>query len=303
MNDAPEQAEEQTPEGELPGEELADEDGPSVEAHPERPRTPLTSDRSLLLGETEDLAARHGLTVVLVAGEVDCGKTTLLVSIWNALLQDGVIGEAQFAGSRTALGFERRAWLSRWASGGSEPDTERTRERDNGFLHLRMRRHDRLYELICSDVAGETFKRIREGTPFASAVDWLGRTNHALFLVDGEAVADIARRSTALSSTRRLIAQLGKARVPAHVAVVLAKADCLDADVRPSWEAEAATLLDLARKVDEHAVLLETAARPGDGSEPRGLTDVIDRILWSAPRAVPPPGTPPRADRMIGRVR
>ncbi len=292
---------------ELPGEELSDDEEPVEQAADDSAedsaRALVTNDRSVLLSETEDLAARHGLTVVLVAGEVDCGKTTLLVSIWNALLQHGMIGQASFAGSRTALGFERRAWLSRWASGGAEPDTERTREKDNGFLHLSLASDGRLKEVLFSDVAGETFKKIRQGTPIVQAIDWVRRTNHALFLVDGEAIADKARKSTALSNTRRLIAQFGKANAAASVAVVLAKSDYVDEEVRAAWEPEAKVLLNLARKVDEHAILLETAARPADAGSPRGVGDLVDRVLSTPSRPATEPGEASRAERMIGRVK
>jgi Double-GTPase 2 len=289
-------------EDELPGEELADdgEGEPSGELVSQKV---ITNDRALLLSETEDLAARHGLTVVLVAGEVDCGKTTLLVAVWNTLMQYGAIGDTKFSGSRTALGFERRAWLSRFTSQGDQPDTQRTREQDNGFVHLRLCRDERLHEVVFSDVAGETFKRVRQGSPFRTEINWLARTNHSLILVDGEAVASNANRSTALSNSRRLIAQLGKAEIPSRLAVVLAKSDRISEEVRPKWEAEAQVLLQLAQKVDKHAVLLETAARPSGGSEPEGVEPLINHILSTpTPSVVAPPGAG-RSGRMIGRVK
>jgi hypothetical protein len=289
-------------EEELPGEELADEGGGEPSEQPVHQNV-ITNDRALLLPETEDLAARHGLTVVLVAGEVDCGKTTLLVALWNTLLQHGAIGDTKFAGSRTALGFERRAWLSRFASQGDQPDTQRTREQDNGFVHLRLYRDQHLHEVIFSDVAGETFKRVRQGNPFVSEISWLARTNYSLILVDGEAIASDASRSTALSNSRRLILQLGKSEVPCRLAVVLAKSDYITEEIRPKWETEAQVLLRLAQQVDEHAVLLETAARPADGGEPEGVELLIDDILFTpAPRPAEP-AEAVRSERMIGRVK
>ena len=287
-------------EQELPGEQLLDDDA----AEPEVPevREPLiTSDQFLTLEDTEDLAERHGLTIVLIAGEYECGKTTLLVALWNSLLNHGAIADANFAGSRTALGFERRAWLARLACHGEKPDTDRTHESENGFLHLRLAIHNRMREVLLSDVAGETFKQVRYGTPFSEKIDWLDSANLALFLIDGEDFADDGRRSSALENTRRLIGQLRESGATPSVAVVLAKADLITTELRKKWDHEGPVLLERAREIDSDAVVLELTARAPEGHEPMGLEDLLGVILKppSDPAAV---FQPTRAERMIGRV-
>jgi hypothetical protein len=294
--------EEQTapPEEDLPGEQLLDD----TAAEPEDTvagEALITTDQFLLLEDTEDLAERHGLSVVLIAGEVDCGKTTLLVALWNTLLNHGAIADARFAGSRTALGFERRAWLARLDSKRNAPNMERTRESDNGFLHLRLAVHGRLHEVLLSDVAGETFKQVRQGTPFAEKVDWLARTNLALFLIDGEAIAG-AQRSSALSNTRRLIGQLHEGGVRPRVALVLSKTELITPELRERWEREAQVLLELARRTDNDAVLLELNARPETGAEPSGLGELIRVILPAPAPATAVEIQDERSERMIGRV-
>lgn len=294
---------EDTPAGaeeELPGEQLLDDDAAEPEA-PEGREPLITTDQFLTLADTEDLAERHGLTVVLIAGEYECGKTTLLVALWNSLLNHGEVGEAHFAGSRTALGFERRAWLARLACHGEKPDTDRTHESENGFLHLRLATPGRLREVLLSDVAGETFKQVRYGTPFREKIEWLDSANLALFLIDGKDFADDRRRSSTLSNTRRLIGQLRESGATPSVAVVLAKADLITAELSEKWDREGQILLELAREVDTDAVLLEITARPPEGRDPTGLADVLGVILGppSTPAAV---FQPARAERMIGRV-
>ena len=287
-------------EEELPGEQLLDDDAAEPEAT--EGREPLiTTDQFLTLADTEDLAERHGLTVVLIAGEYESGKTTLLVALWNSLLSHGAIADAHFAGSRTALGFERRAWLARLACHGEKPDTDRTHESENGFLHLRLAAHDCMHEVLLSDVAGETFRQVRYGTPFREKIEWLDTANLALFLIDGEGFADDGRRSSALSNTRRLIGQLRESGATPSVAVVLAKADLITTDLREKWDREGQVLLELAREIDTDAVLLEITARPPGGGDPAGLQDILGVILEppSAPSAV---FQPTRAERMIGRV-
>jgi Double-GTPase 2 len=285
----------------LPGEQLLDD----TAAEPEDTgdgEALITTDQFLLLDDTEDLAERHGLNVVLVAGEVDCGKTTLLVAVWNTLLNHGSIADVSFAGSRTALGFERRAWLARLDSKRNAPDTERTRESENGFLHLRLSAHGKLHEVLLSDVAGETFKQVRQGTPFAEKVEWLDHTDLALFLVDGEAIAG-AQRSSALSNTRRLIGQLHESGVRTRVGLVLSKAELITPELRERWDREAEVLLELARQTDGDAMLLELTARPAVGGEPTGLPGLLGVIL---PAPAPAPLVEvedERSERMIGRVR
>ena len=286
-------------EAELPGEQLLEEAAPEPDS-PAASEPLITTDQFLTLADTEALAERHGLTIVLLAGESDCGKTTLLVALWNTLLNHGAIGEARFAGSRTALGFERRAWLARLACQGEKPDTDRTHESQNGFLHLRLAAQNHEHEVLLGDVAGETFKQVRQGTPFNEKVEWLDRVRHALFLVDGDAFANDGRRSSALSNTRRLIGQLRESGAKPTVAVVLAKGDRITTEVRERWDREAQVLLALAKQIDTQAVLLETTARPPDGN-PTGLEDVLDVIL-SPTSTAPSAFETARAERMIGRV-
>jgi hypothetical protein len=286
---------------ELPGEELLDDEAIAPEAAEGREAL-VTTDQFLTLADTEDLAERHGLTVVLIAGEYKSGKTTLLVALWNSLLNHGAISDAHFAGSRTALGFERRAWLARLACQGEKPDTDRTHESTNGFLHLRLVANNRMREVLLSDVAGETFRQVRYGTPFREKIEWLDSAHLALFLVDGEDFADDGRRSSALSNTRRLIGQLRESGATPRVAVVLAKADLIPSELRNKWDREGQVLLDLAREIDTDAALLEVTARPpGDGG-PAGLQDVLGVVL-EPPSAPAARFQPARAERMIGRFK
>ena len=127
-------------------------------------RSLVTSELTLAFGEANAVAARRGGRLVLLVGEVKAGKTTLLVEMWNHFLVRGPLGSAKLAGSRTALAFEERAYLSRIESGRSEADTQRTAEEDDGLLHLRVHAHQReLVDLFLADVTGEHFERIREG--------------------------------------------------------------------------------------------------------------------------------------------
>lgn len=288
-------------EDDLPGEELDDHDRqPESEG-----RLVLTEDRQLLLDNAEDLAARRGLDVMLLVGEVESGKTTLLVAIWNLFLAQGSVGDISFAGSRTALGFERRAWRSRLASREERASTRRTYQEDNGFLHLRISTPEGLRELLFSDVAGETFERIRQGEPLGGYITWLSRVDAAVVLVSGRALADNALRSTALSNTRSLLRQMLKAseRGAMRVAVVLTMGDLVVNNTRRQWKKEAQPLLALAREIDDDAAIIETAARPEDGGSPQGLDELLAWLLRAPAPAAPVPIAPARTARIAGRAR
>src|SRR5438094_3901098 len=71
------------------------------------------------------LEVARPVRLVVVAGPVGCGKTTLLTSLYE-LFQWGPVAEFEFAGSKTLPAFEQRCHLSRSASGASEPKTQRT---------------------------------------------------------------------------------------------------------------------------------------------------------------------------------
>ncbi len=295
MTEAPEATDD-----ELPGEELEeDEEAREEDALAERALT--TDDRQLPLAQAEDLAGEGVLDVVLLVGEPETGKTTLLVALWDALLAQGAIGTAMLAGSRTALGFERRAWLSRLLSNGERRDTLRTYQEDNGFVHLRLLADAEIHEVLLSDIAGETFRQVREGASFSDKLPWLGRADSALLCVDGASLADGARRSTALTNARVLLRQLTLARGDRglRLAIVLTMADLVTDNVRRRWNDGRESLMSLARELDVDAVALETSAR---ADPPLGLEELVSWIL-EEPRIETPISTPgKRPSRVSART-
>jgi hypothetical protein len=285
---------------ELPGEELDDD---LVHAEDvEETRHLVTDDRQISIDDAEDVAGEGVLDVVLLVGEPETGKTSLLVALWDALLAAGHIGDAKFAGSRTALGFERRAWMSRLLSEGTRRDTLRTYQEDNGFVHLRLRSGDDAHEVLLSDVAGETFRQVRQGEAFATKLPWIGRANSVLLFIDGDSLADGARRSTALTHARTLLKQLklaiGEGNI--RVAVILTMADLVQGETRERWEAAQPTLRTLAQELDPAATILETSAR---AVPPMGLTELVEWVLEEPAAATPVRSRAPRASRVAGRAK
>ena len=157
----------------------------------------------LFSGEDLDLAAARKITrghmarVVVIAGEPDSGKTTLLACL-NDLFQAGPYAGYLFAGSRTLVGFERRCFKARIRSQRTNPDTERSK-RSAGirFLHLRVRDEalaDQTQHLLLSDVSGEIFRQATDSSDEVKNLRMLRRADHLVLLLDGAKLVDLALR-------------------------------------------------------------------------------------------------------------
>jgi hypothetical protein len=82
------------------------------------------TDEFTLMSASE-ITVAHLTRVIVVAGEADSGKTTLLASLIDRF-QRGPFSDYRFAGCKTLMGFEQRCHLARLKSGGTIPDTDRT---------------------------------------------------------------------------------------------------------------------------------------------------------------------------------
>jgi hypothetical protein len=135
----------------------------------------------------QKLEVARPVRLVVIAGPVGCGKTTLLTSLYE-LFQWGPVSGYSFAGSSTLPAFERRCYFSRTASERSEPDTERTPFGEVRYLHLRVCPEDlsREIDFLFTDVSGETFERARDSTEECQRLTFLRQADHFLLLLDSE---------------------------------------------------------------------------------------------------------------------
>lgn len=141
--------------------------------------------------ESFSIAAASRPTVVVFAGQVGSGKTTLMTSLYERLGHGPVAGRL-FAGSRTLPGFERRCHLGRIASGLASPDTERTAFDALPWLHLRTRAADLAspsHDLLLGDFYGEHFTRLVAGTTQPHEMPFLRRADHVCLIINGERIA------------------------------------------------------------------------------------------------------------------
>ncbi len=161
-------------------------------------RTEVARGDALTPEESFAIAAASRPTVVVFAGPVGSGKTTLMTNLYERLGRGPVAGRL-FAGSRTLPGFERRCHLGRVVSGLDRPDTDRTAFDALPWLHLRTRASDLCspsQDLLLGDFYGEHFTRLVAGTTQPDELPFLRRADHVCLIVNGERIAsEVARVS------------------------------------------------------------------------------------------------------------
>lgn len=242
----------------------------------------LTGDSDLIdlpSGDYLDVVSSSAITtasrtrVIVIAGGEECGKTTLLASIYEKF-QEGPFGGLLFAGSRTLPGFEARCHLARIVSDRARPETERTKARlEDMLLHLRLRADASdadPYDLLFTDLAGERFRLARDSTEECKKLRIIRRADHFVLMLDGERLSTIEQREEAYTDGRSLLrscldaTMLGKDSL---VDVLVSKSDIIksraeDADlqafiesVRSEMKREFATRVGRLRFFD-------VAARP-----------------------------------------
>jgi hypothetical protein len=251
----------------------------------------VTGVEALTLEQARQLSGRRGARLVLVMGEPGTGKTALVAALWQRLIeQDGLAGH-RLAGSRTAVGFERRAHWERLDCGQSQARFPPTPLGDAVLLHLRVRRPDgELVELLLSDVAGEQFERVREGRSLRAEIPWGVRADRFVIVVDGEALSRPGESEIEVTRAERLLRSLQTAsavRERARVALVLTKADTLSSAGESAVARHESPLADVARESDPEATWIRTAALAPAGADPQGL-GALTAWLCSADRSQAP---------------
>lgn len=142
--------------------------------------------------------------LVVIIGESECGKTTLLAELFNAF-QKGSFEDLQFAGSLTQRGFETRCFLSTVASNSKSPDTVRTTSKEFNFLHLRLKRDNRFINFLLSDVSGERFRDARNSSVDMKSLELLKVAENLLLIIDGEGLNDNRKKALTVENIKMFI--------------------------------------------------------------------------------------------------
>ncbi|MGB7159800.1 MAG: hypothetical protein WBD40_17165 [Tepidisphaeraceae bacterium] len=246
----------------------------------------LGGDESLSLPAADAIAARWGASVVLIAGEHNAGKTTLLAELYGQFLK-GEFDGWSFAGSDCLIALDRRLQGAR-GIGPGPPEIDHTVDEDMRLIDLRLR--NQAGERVClllSDIKGEFVRQIVEGAPAHQELPLAVRADLTMVVIDGEKVASVYHRGEALTRARLLIGALtepGGIRVGCPVLLVLSKGDLLDTETRSWFEAKASKLRAFAETRGVKAGIIVTAARPlAMPHKPAGLTDLLSWLVTPRP--------------------
>jgi hypothetical protein len=187
-----------------------------------------------LTPESGALVTAASLTrVVLIAGEAESGKTTLLSTIYEKF-NEAPFANLLFAGSSTLVGWEQRCHLSRVASGAEKAETERTQGLRQRLLHLRVREQELnvpVQDILFTDLSGEVFRLIRDSTSECQQLGMLKRADHIVLMLDGKKIAT-ALRHEALNNGMALLrscVDAGMVGLHSFVDVVISKYDLVTA--------------------------------------------------------------------------
>lgn len=244
----------------------------------------LTSDEATVLG------LGRGLSVIVLVGPVACGKTTLIASIYERLL-DGPFGNMFFAGSETLLGFELLCHDGRAASLRAVPETVHTPFGDHRFQHLTLAMEgdpQQRREILLADISGEEFEAACESHEEAQRLHVVKRADHVGVLMDGERLLVPAQRHAVRSETELLISSLLQAGVlsrASRVYLIVSKSDRLDDVSDPATESFIdSTMSELQDRYGDAVGLLEAhrvAARDTRGTLPfaSGAEQLVARWL------------------------
>ena len=191
----------------------------------------LPDGYELSLDSTADITRASEAKVVVVAGESEAGKTTLITCIFEHF-SVGAYGGQQFAWSDTVLAFERACYPSRISSEGEEAETERTKRLIPRFFHLQVRSEaGKLTDLLVTDMSGEVYRRVVDNQENATSLGrFIRRADFFVLLLDGKRLASKELRQDGFRRGLLLLEALLQAQVLSKmcpVRVLIAKYDLL----------------------------------------------------------------------------
>jgi len=245
----------------------------------------------LTVAEGFQLMAERECRVVLVAGDANAGKTTLLVELWARFLTGAFRGR-RFAGSRTLEAFSRMHASARASSGLDAAVTPRTPHEAPQFLHLRLEEAGRLADYLLTDVRGEYFEQVVDGEISGGDVELAARADLCIVVLNGDSMESGAGLQETLFRAQHLLGGLlmpGGLRDSVPILLVCTKADLLDANRRPTVDAE---LAKLAERIGDRITATLLVSTRGDDREyiEESLGQILERL--TAAQAGRPEATP-----------
>jgi hypothetical protein len=256
-----------------------------------RPTEPVDDQRPLALDAegANQLAAARRPTVLVLAGDVGSGKTSIYAALYERFGR-GPFGGRRFAGSLTIPGFEKRCHGWRLTSGASAPTMSHTQPSDLQWLHMRIRDEEGenpVQDVLFGDYDGEIFKGLARGEEPSVDMSFLRRADHVGIGLDGDHLSDHSQREAALENARYLAAALlDEERIadPSVLFLVLTKLDLVETRGDEHRAAIESAIHEIAESVKERSghepPILRLAARSASDRFPlgHGLNELLDLL-------------------------
>jgi hypothetical protein len=251
--------------------------------------------------EASDVLRTSGAPIVVLAGAVKSGKTTLLASLHDGFQRTPFAGYMS-AGSRTLIGFEEQCFDSRAASGGETPVTQRTKlEEGILFYHMKVRKENLkspIKQLLLADMSGEHYEGALDSAAALRGLTIVRRADHFVHLVDGGKLASTELSAHTQANALMLMRRCFEEKMldpDAKVDILLTKWDLV---LARSGEKRAEEILGSAREAfsafEKRVGRLRVtaiAARPHYRSALKpgyGLDDLLRCWMEEPPRKVTP---------------
>lgn len=178
------------------------------ESPAQRSQVELPLGEAMTIAECYGIASARRVQVVVIAGAVKSGKTTLIASLFHSF-QRGPLCDYPFAGSQTLIGFDQRCHDARTVSNRSRQAMERTKRREErALLHLQVRPQadmSRSIDLLLTDLSGEDFEDAKNSLDECRSVPLIKRADHFVLLVDGERLSNNDTRQGAKNEAQMLL--------------------------------------------------------------------------------------------------
>lgn len=189
----------------------------------------IHSGKAMNERELLHFSSRNTVSMVLVAGPFESGKTTLLVMMYH-LFREGLNKKLKFKSSYTIRGFCERSESLLLNSGNSKPEIDRTsRNAQDLFLNLELvNENNQANNLIFTDISGELFS---DPDFLKELPDYLLDLKNIILVMDGEAMGDVNRRRSSIHDIKVMIDNLIRYRIINHntkIQVVCTKMDKLN---------------------------------------------------------------------------
>lgn len=290
------------------GLDVIEEEDDKEEEIPATKMNVLFSGEELSLREICLVTNKYPSELVVILGDLDCGKTTLLATIFD-LFQINDFKKYLFAGSLTQKGFEIRSHLSRVTSGGTIPETERTKTLEFRILHLAIKavESSKLKHFLLSDISGETIKLARNSSSvMTEQLGIVKFADHVIYIIDGKNL-ETQNRTQTIFNTELFIQNAisnGIFSKETTLKILISKWDILSKDKKFSLEKVLIDRINSRFSKNLKSIVFSViASRPSDDNSQFEMGYGIEELIGSLMEIKPIPNfqetIPNKSDRLF----